>query len=398
MIDRDGRDQGVAHRVGRRTGYRERFRREAHTAAQLTHPNIIPIHDTGEIDGRLYLVMPVINGIDLHSLLKRDGPMSPPRAVRIIEQLAAALDAAHEAGLVHRDVKPSNALMTGHDFVYLIDFGIAHDAAATRLTSTGTMVGTLAYMAPERFNTGTPTPEPTSTPWPVCCMKCLTGATPYPGDSIEQQIAGHLTPTRPNPPASTPPCRPGSMRSSPPAWPKTPTSATRAPPSWPPPPTTPSPRPPHQPTPRAPPPTLLDDPTPAPPAARRAATARRPAPRRDPTTPTRPAACPTTPPCRPDAPSDRHTAAFVGPAPTAAAARTGAPQRHALDHRRCRGRSRCRARRLPDHTGIADQRNGIADRGTSASQTATTASQTAATASQTTASASQTAASAAPVR
>ena len=82
------------------------------TAAQLTDPNIIPIHDTGEIDGRLYLVMPVIDGIDVHSLLKRDGPMTPQRAVRVIEQLAAALDAAHEAGLVHRDVKPSNALMT----------------------------------------------------------------------------------------------------------------------------------------------------------------------------------------------------------------------------------------------------------------------------------------------
>ncbi len=90
-------------------GYRERFEREAYTAAQLTEPHIIPIYEAGEIDGRLYLVMPIVDGIDLASLLERDGPMSPQLAVKVIEQLAAALDAAHAAGLVHRDVKPSNA-------------------------------------------------------------------------------------------------------------------------------------------------------------------------------------------------------------------------------------------------------------------------------------------------
>jgi serine/threonine protein kinase len=94
-------------------GYREQFRREAHAAAQLTESHIIPIFDTFEEDGRLFLVMPIIDGIDLASLLHRDGPMSPPRAVRMIEQLAGALDAAHAQGLVHRDVKPSNVLITG---------------------------------------------------------------------------------------------------------------------------------------------------------------------------------------------------------------------------------------------------------------------------------------------
>jgi serine/threonine protein kinase len=80
--------------------------------------------------------------------------MSPQRAVRVIEQLAAALDAAHAARLVHRDVKPSNALMTKGDFNYLIGFGIAHDIAATTVTKTGAIIGTLAYIAPERFTTG----------------------------------------------------------------------------------------------------------------------------------------------------------------------------------------------------------------------------------------------------
>jgi serine/threonine protein kinase len=109
------------------------------------------------------------------------------------------LDAAHEAGLVHRDVKPSNALMTRRDFAYLIDFGIAHDAAATRLTSTGMMVGTLAYMAPERFSAGAA--DARADVYSLACVlyECLTGATPFPGGSLEQQIAGHLTLDPPQP-------------------------------------------------------------------------------------------------------------------------------------------------------------------------------------------------------
>jgi serine/threonine protein kinase len=199
VIGRDVAVKVLPAELGARPGYRERFRREAHTAARLTEPHIVPIHDTGEVDGHLYLVMPVIDGTDVHTLLKRDGPMAPAKAVRVIEQLAAALDAAHRSGLVHRDIKPSNALMTDQEFVYLIDFGIAHDAAATRLTSTGMMVGTLAYMAPERFNTGSA--DIGSDVYSLACVlyECLTGATPFRGNSVEQQIAGHLTQTPPKP-------------------------------------------------------------------------------------------------------------------------------------------------------------------------------------------------------
>jgi serine/threonine kinase PknH len=182
-------------------GYEDRFRREAQTSARLIEPHIIPIYEAGEIDGRLFLVMPIIEGVDLHTLLRRDGPMPPQRAVRIIEQLAAALDAAHAAGLVHRDIKPSNALVTARDFVYLIDFGIAHDTTATRLTNTGMMVGTLAYMAPERFTSGIA--DARSDVYALACVlqECLTGNQPYPGDSMEQQIAGHLTLDPPRPSA-----------------------------------------------------------------------------------------------------------------------------------------------------------------------------------------------------
>ena len=198
-IDRDVAIKVLPTDLANEPGYRERFRREAHTAARLTEPHIIPIYDFGEIDGRLYLVMPIIDGIDVSTLLKRDGPMSPSRAVRVIEQVAAALDTAHAHGLVHRDVKPSNALMTAREFVYLIDFGIAHDAAATTLTRTGTVVGTPAYMAPERFTSGDV--DARADVYALTCVlyECLTGEKPYPGDSMEQQIAGHLSLDPPRP-------------------------------------------------------------------------------------------------------------------------------------------------------------------------------------------------------
>ncbi len=199
VIDRYVAVKVLSTELGAEPGFRERFRREAHTAARLTEPHIIPIHDTGEVDGRLYLVMPIINGADLGTLLKREGPMSPQRAVRVIEQLAAALDAAHAAGLVHRDVKPSNALMTKGDFTYLIDFGIAHDVAETRMTKTGAIIGTLAYMAPERFTAGVA--DARADVYSLTCVlhECLTGTQPYPGDSAEQQITAHLTLSPPKP-------------------------------------------------------------------------------------------------------------------------------------------------------------------------------------------------------
>jgi serine/threonine kinase PknH len=178
--------------------YRQRFRREALTAARLGEPHVIPIFDTGDIDGQLYLVMQLVDGTDIHGLLDRDGPLNPERAVNILEQLAAALDAAHAAGLVHRDVKPSNALVTGQDFAYLIDFGIAHSATGTKLTSAGMIMGTLTYMAPERFDGVV---DARSDIYALACVlhECLTGNQPYPGDSMQQQLNAHLNMDPPRP-------------------------------------------------------------------------------------------------------------------------------------------------------------------------------------------------------
>jgi serine/threonine protein kinase len=178
--------------------YRQRFRREALTAARLGEPHVIPIFDTGDIDGQLYLVMQLVEGTDIGGLLERDGPLNPERAVYILEQLAAALDAAHAAGLVHRDVKPSNALVTGQDFAYLIDFGIAHSASGTKLTSANMLLGTLTYMAPERFEGVV---DARSDIYALACVlhECLTGNQPYPGDSMQQQLNAHLNMDPPRP-------------------------------------------------------------------------------------------------------------------------------------------------------------------------------------------------------
>ena len=113
--------------------FRRRMQREAHTAGRLQEPHIVPIHDFGEIDDQLFIDMRFIEGDDLGALLKRDGALPPPRAVAIVTQVAAALDAAHRAGVIHRDIKPENILITGDDFAYLVDFGIA--AAAHRPTA-----------------------------------------------------------------------------------------------------------------------------------------------------------------------------------------------------------------------------------------------------------------------
>jgi serine/threonine protein kinase len=182
--------------------FKERFRREAHAAAGLRDPHVVPIHGYGEINGQLYLDMRLIDGEDLGTVLaEAEKPLPPERAVKVIEQVAAALDAAHAVGLVHRDVKPSNIFLADRDFVYLIDFGIARTQSQTGLTSVGSTLGTMAYMAPERFKDGHS--DPRSDTYALTCVlyQCLTGRLPYPGDTLEQQLTGHLVTPTPRPSA-----------------------------------------------------------------------------------------------------------------------------------------------------------------------------------------------------
>ncbi|HEX2283995.1 MAG TPA: serine/threonine-protein kinase, partial [Mycobacterium sp.] len=179
--------------------FRKRLQREAHSAGRLQEPHVVPIHDYGEVDGLLYVDMRMIDGTDLRKVLKRYGPMTPARAVAIVRQIASALDAAHESGVMHRDVKPENIILTRDDFAYLVDFGIANAATDEKLTELGTAVGTYAYMAPERFTNDEVTYR--ADIYALACVlhECLTGSQPYPGDSVSVVITAHLMQPIPRP-------------------------------------------------------------------------------------------------------------------------------------------------------------------------------------------------------
>jgi serine/threonine-protein kinase len=131
--------------------WRERFLRESQLAASIDHPNVLPVYDAGEDRGRMFIAMRYVEGTDLRELLAAEPKLSLARVTRIVGQVAAALDAAHARGLVHRDVKPANILLEVGDHVYLSDFGVAKDAAALSLTRTGGFVGSVEYSAPEQI-------------------------------------------------------------------------------------------------------------------------------------------------------------------------------------------------------------------------------------------------------
>ena len=179
--------------------YVARMRREADTAGRLTEPHIVPIHDYGEIDGKFYVEMRMIDGVSLGTLLKRFGPLAPARAVAIVRQIAAALDAAHDNHVTHRDVKPENILVTRDDFAYLVDFGLARAAADPALTQAGMAVGTYNYMAPECFSAKNVTYQ--ADIYALTCVldECLTGKPPYQSHTVERLIAAHLLQPAPQP-------------------------------------------------------------------------------------------------------------------------------------------------------------------------------------------------------
>jgi serine/threonine-protein kinase len=172
--------------------FRERFQRESRMAAAIDHPNVIPVYGAGEEDGRLYLVMRYVAGTDLHALLRRERSLAPERAADIVAQIAAALDAAHAAGLVHRDVKPGNVLLAG-DHAYLSDFGLTRQVGAdSELTGTGQWVGTADYCSPEQVRG-----ERTDARSDVYALGCvlftaLTGQTPLGRGTVPATVSAHL--------------------------------------------------------------------------------------------------------------------------------------------------------------------------------------------------------------
>ncbi|WP_051022160.1 serine/threonine-protein kinase [Nocardia pneumoniae] len=178
------------------TGFRQRFTREARLAAQVRGPHLVPIHSFGELDGRLYIEMEFIDGLDVAALLRRHGRLEPAHAVEIVAQTAAALDAAHRAGLVHRDVKPSNIMVRPDGMVYLIDFGTAHRGDQPAITATGNVVGTLAYIAPERFD-GVAGPQADQYSLACVLYECVTGRRPFGDGEAPRLVRAHLLDTPP---------------------------------------------------------------------------------------------------------------------------------------------------------------------------------------------------------
>ena len=192
----------VAPELSQDERFRERFLAETELVTSLEHPNVVPIYDAGDADGRLYLAMRFVEGSDLKSLLAREGPLEPAKAVEIAAQVGAALDAAHEHGLVHRDVKPSNILLDARGHAYLTDFGLARRLGELAPSvATEVSLGTPAYASPEQISGGDV--DGRADVYALGCLlyECLAGTVPYPRDSELAVLWAHLQEAPPAIPA-----------------------------------------------------------------------------------------------------------------------------------------------------------------------------------------------------
>ncbi len=178
-------------------GFRARFEREARLAAQLEHPNVVPLHGAGEHDGRLFIAMRYVEGTDLEAVIASQGRLHPRHAAAIVADVASALDAAQELGLVHRDVKPGNVLIEvgdGHARAYLTDFGLSKMlTSASGLTKTGRWVGTVDYASPEQVQAGVT--DNRSDVYSLGCVvfEMLAGEIPFPRPREVQKVIAHIT-------------------------------------------------------------------------------------------------------------------------------------------------------------------------------------------------------------
>jgi streptogramin lyase len=169
----------ISGELAGREGFRERFLRESRLAARLDHPAVVPVYDSREVEGELIVAMRLVEGGDLRKLISREGPLPPTRAIALLGQVAEALDAAHDAGIVHRDVKPHNVLVEG-DRAYLSDFGLAKALGESGAQQSGaSVVGTAEYMSPEQWRGGSVGPEADIYSLGCVLYEALTGIVPF---------------------------------------------------------------------------------------------------------------------------------------------------------------------------------------------------------------------------
>jgi serine/threonine protein kinase len=189
-------------------GFRARFEREGQVQAALDHDHIVSVYEAGQSDYGLFLAMRLIAGPTLKQLIL-DGDLDPRRSVRLLAQAAIALDAAHDAGLIHRDIKPQNILVGRGDHAYLADFGLIKAPDEARLTGTGQFIGTIDYVAPEQIQGDPATPASDIYALTGVLYECLTGEVPFPKPSEAATLHAHvmspppiLTERRPDLPAA----------------------------------------------------------------------------------------------------------------------------------------------------------------------------------------------------
>jgi serine/threonine-protein kinase len=186
-------------------GFAERFRGEARTMANINHPGVVDVYDYGTDGGTPYLVMEYVEGDALATTLGRVGRLTPARTMALLAQAADALQAAHEKGIVHRDVKPGNLLVRPNGTLVLTDFGIARSAMLGQLTQTGSVLGTASYISPEQAAGGVATPASDVYALGVVAYQCLAGRRPFEGDGPLEIAMKHVRDAPPPLPADTPP-------------------------------------------------------------------------------------------------------------------------------------------------------------------------------------------------
>jgi serine/threonine protein kinase len=188
----------IAPELAADPAFRARFEQESNTAAQIEHPNVIPVYEVGEEGGLLYIAMRYVDGVDLGGLLANSGPLRPERAAHFVSQVAGALDAAHARGLVHRDVKPGNILVAAGDHVYLTDFGLTKRIGDTRgQTATGMFVGTVDYIAPEQIEGHRIDARADVYALGCVAYQMLSGEVPFPRESELAKLYAHVNDSPP---------------------------------------------------------------------------------------------------------------------------------------------------------------------------------------------------------